>query len=370
MGMQVYPAPGQKQVAARSRVTLTPGYMPVVRVAALPSGLRQTSGVPDGAGGSVEVTFTWDNGIDTATRTVSIEIPASEHANYAQPDGDGEGWSEVLEFDLGPIAPDGFFSDLSECAKWGEGVTLDTVVCFVESPRVLDCAVQEAPTQYAHEQDDAGAFTTPCLTDGAGVPLGKYPAEFPVQQLVEVADCTGGPLQALDVTARQVRKLGPCFVTWSAWDEATALVTGTEAAPVSFTTATLTNLFDGVTTAHSQARRGWSGASGGTARRHNTAGGHQVLRDVVGVVEVVLRVYARIAGATTGRVVLQAGPESRIETRVTSTTYGWVTQRGTLRCGIAADDPVTWQMYGALLSAGGGLRLDVLYVVVEYLAVG
>jgi hypothetical protein len=372
-----YPTHGFKQIVARSRVTLTPGHMPVVVVTALPSGPRQIlfieTGwwVGDGAGGAVEVEFTWDNGTTTATQTVTLQIPASGHEFFAQPQEAGEGWKEVYSETVGPVMPDGFDSQLVEREKWVEGVTLDIIIRYVDSPRVLDCAVFEAPALYARKRDDDGTFTTPCHTSGTGAPLAAYPSPYPVQRLSEAAggDCTGGTLQALDVTVRQAHKLGPCFVAWSAHNEATALPTNTEAIPRSFTSTQLLDFFDSVNiNSWVTTRRSWSGSSGATARRHNTAGEHQVLRGVAGCAEIIVRAYCRVSG-TTGRLIVYAGPECRLEIRTTSVSYAWVTARTALRCGVAADDPSTWQAFGAVLASGGGNTFDVLDLVIEYSAI-
>lgn len=365
---QAYPTKGHEQIVARAKVALTPGHMPAAVLTALPSGPRQRNSggtwVLDGAGGRVEIEYTWTNGGDTESQTLTLTPPVSQHDDFTEPLEASAGWTEIHTLEATPTVPNGFTTDLGERVKWGEDVELEITVRYIDAPRVIDLCIFEAPTQYAREQDDDGTFTLHCHTV-KGAPLPAYPSPYPIQKLSEAAggDYTGGSLQALAVADRQAKRLGPCIVSWSTWNDATASVTDTENDAIVFSTTTLTTP-DGDTD-YDADRRGWSAASGGTARRHNTAGEHQILRDVAAVVEVIVRVRAAVSVGDTGRVVIMAGPESRVEVAVSGASYAWHEQRGTLRCGVAADDPIVWQLFGAV-DTGGGTDLSLRDVQIYY----
>lgn len=375
LNVLLYPTKDHEQIVAITRVRLTPGTMPSISLLALPSGSRQKLAGGeykfDGAGGYVRVEFFWENQdtFDFETFSVFLHPKVSDHTYAAQPSGAGAGWDEVHALDLPLVCPPSFLNNAAKRRLYGENVELTTKVYFGESVRVLDLTVFEQPYLYARETGDAGTYSHHCHTTGAGAALGVYPFEYPVQRASEAAsgDPTGGTLQALAVLDRQAKRSGPVLFTWSSWSDPDALVSDTEVSPVEFS-ATSDESLDGAT-AWDDALRGWSASSGGTARRHDTAGEYHVLRDVVGCVEVIVRVFGYVSGGDTGYLTIVASPDSRVEVEITSSGSAWASARGTLRCGIAADDvdASLLQVFGRV-NAGTG-TLYVRYITVEYCSI-
>jgi hypothetical protein len=195
-----------------------------------------------------------------------------------------------------------------------------------------------------------------------GQPPGAYPSTYPIEETGATNPTFGATLLA-DVVDRQQHRLGPVLAQWSGWRESQA-VTATEAVGVTTTSTTYVNLFDATITAWASASPGFSLASGGQAQQADTSDARRITRDKDACVPVRCWVYGSRTGSGTSTVRFQSENYSIAEVLITSSTDGWWSMTGHLRCGLGPEDTSVLQIIGKLGAAG---TLTVRHVLVEYL---
>lgn len=363
-GALAHPHPDTERVVARlPAITLTPGHMPRLLVAANPSGMTATPGpvTATGAKGTVRLACSWDNGIDSPTTTTSISIPGSSEANAARPSGAAAAWSHLYRRRSTIITPANLALP-ANLAAWSEGFTVSMVLRYVGSPRAVDVIVYEEPLAYARDIS-AGDWIAPLHADAQGGNAGQLAGPWPVVR--RSASDAGGGVEVLTDAARRVsQEVGP--VLWSAttWDEGDGDFSSTEAAARSVTATGWTELIADTTTAYATSGAGWSLSSGANARRVQESATARVLRDKTNAVPVRCRVYGRMAGAGTAAVRFEAGPESVAEVAVSGTSWAWHDASGTLRCGLGAQDPSVGQVRAKV--SGAGATFEWRYLRVDF----
>lgn len=367
--IQTHPA-NTLRVVARSKVRVTPGYSLAVRAACTRSGTQQQLDGADwtyiGAGGSVQVSVAYSNGIDAVFVSRVMTPKASLEADGMEGAGPGEAWGEVHEIS-GTLYPPDLQDDTAVQQKWSENVDAAITVYYRGGVRVVDLCVYEVPVRYARDTvlDDVRRYATHLHTGGASQPLPGYPSVWPLARLSDEVggDETAGPLAALLVAATHARVLGPTLLTWTSWRE-TADVDDTEAPAIAISSSSWVQLLATGLTSWASARAGWGAGVAGLARRADLAGPVE-LRDVAAVVPVTVRAWCRVTDDTNpGNLRLQAGVHVLVDLRVTSEEWGWIEAPAWLECGINGDDPQTWQALAKVDGLGGAL--EVRYLAVDY----
>ena len=358
------------RVVARSKVRLTPGYSLAVRAACTRSGTQQQLDGADwtyvGAGGSIQVSVAYSNGIDALAVKSVLTPKASLETDGMEGTGAGAAWEELHEVS-GTLYPQDLLKDASVQQKWSENVDASITVYYRGGVRVVDLCVYEVPLRYARdtEDDDLRRYATHLHTSGASQPLPVYPSPWPMTRRSDATggDETGGPLAALAVAATQAGVLGPALLSWTAWRE-TADVDLTEAPAIAITSSSWVQLLATGLTSWSSARAGWGAGAAGLARQADLAGPLE-LRGVAAVVPVRLRAWARVTDDTNpGTLRLQSSTHVLVELPITSEDWAWREVIAWLECGLNGDDPQTWQMLAKLDGLGGAL--EVRYIAVDY----
>lgn len=364
---QTYPTKTASRVALRWKGQLTPGHWPTFSALIEPSGATQkfTAGswVLDAVVGWIDITcaFTGPASV-TVNHTFSLPVSGETYGG----EGSASGWAWAALRRVGPItlAPPGALINATTTRLWSEGVTCEITVAFRGGVRCVDLVAQEVPTAYARNigTDATSTFTSPLGVTGNGLPATTYPSEFPLEALT-ASDPTYGSTLLADVVNRQAGRLGPILAQWSGWRESQA-VTATAAVGISTTSTTYVNLIDTSITAWASASPGWSLASGGQAQPYAISEPRRITRDVDAAVPVRCWVYGSRTGSGTSTVRFQSENFSIAEVLITSSSDGWWSATGTLRCGLGPEDTSVLQLLGKLGAAG---TLTVRHAIVEYL---
>lgn len=367
-GPQIYPLKTDYRCALRAKWLLTPGCFPRVSVLAVPSGATQrlSSGwVLDTFEGHVDIVAAFTGGaFDSIGHT--INIAASETIYGGEPNVEGWSWSHLRRFVTGYLAPPDALASYQGLGDWCEGITCEITIYYRGGPRIVDCVVYEEPYGYSRDVgvDATSTYSTPLAVGAAGQPPAVYPSTFPVEEISATDPRFGATLLA-DVVDRQQHSIGPIAAQFSGWRESQA-VTALEAVGVTTTSLTYVNLLNTSITAWAAASPGWSLASGGQAQQVDTSDARRITRDKDACVPVRCWVYGSRTGSGTSTVRFQSENYSIAEVLITSSTAGWWSATGHLRCGLGPEDTSVLQILGKLAAAG---TLTVRHVLVEYLDV-
>lgn len=367
-GSQVYPTKVASRVALRAKVLLTPGHFIKVSALVLPSGATQkvTAGYQlDAVVGWIDITVAFD-GAFSETVTHTLNLPTSELQYGGEGTDSGWAWAAMRRVESPLLAPVGALNNSLTLQRWVEEVTATITIAYRGGPRVVDLVVQEVPFGYARSVgvDATSTYSSPLATIAGGQPPATLPSVYPLEE-TGAANPTFGSKLLADVVDRQQHRLGPVLAQWSGWRESQA-VTATAAVGVTTTSLTYVNLLDTSITAWAAASPGWSLASGGQAQQADTSDARRITRDKDACVPVRCWVYGSRTGSGTSTVRFQTEAYSVAEVSITSTTDGWWSMTGHLRCGLGPEDTSVLQILGKLAAAG---TLTVRHVLVEYLDV-
>lgn len=367
---QSYPVYATERVVYRGKTTLTPGYQLKASVLCQPSGACQqlaAQWVPDAppAGGRIVITAYLDNGSDTETVTKEITPPISKETYYGEPNAAGEAWSNIFREEVDLFPADIIEGDAA--LRWCKGDTVVTLtVSYYGGIRCMDGVVWEHFTGYLREWTDA-EYVGHGYTNGQGQPLLKYPSSYPIQRREEATpDPTSGSRHALTVSTYQQACLGPAVVGWTAWDEVDVLVSATEAAgKVVAVAGSWEDAFDSSTVLPDPDAEGWSTAGAAHARGFNLSGDLLECRDDEGVIPVTVWVYGSCGGGvgSPGYVRAWCGDHSWVEVLVDSSSAGWFSASGELRCGVGAEADTTCHL---MIQSDAADDVEVLYVTIEF----
>lgn len=360
----------ERVVLRTPAVLLTPGHFLRASIVALPSGetergpLIPVAYVADGVHGAVKVDVTYDNGTTTSTVSQTTVLPGSTLANGSQPTGAGAAWNSLITRLPPPIFP----ADLNvpaNLAAWSNGVTATVTVSYIGSPRVVDLVVHEEPHALCVDVNDGDAIA-PMHSKGQGEPLPKLPGTVPKIRYSST-DAHHGAEALCDAARRLSQEIGPILFFHTAWDEDAQLVASTETDYRTITTVgtSLTELVTGATTNASNLRPGWSVSSGsnGTRIQDLIWGTHS---DKTKIVPVRFWVYGTMSVNTGPTATIRfAHTASHTYTELaipSNTAWQWHTAPGHLRCGMAAQDPTTYQVAGSVSTGTGSPQFRWRYI--------
>jgi hypothetical protein len=195
-------------------VPLTPGHVVELRVLALPSGPTQLDQgtndfIESGRGGTITMEVTYTNAaLDTVTKTVSVSPPASVALYGAEP----ASCHSALSWHAAVALPWKNVPSAADIEKWSMA-TATIVISYEGSPRVVDLAVVERPSQIVVDVESS-LWPTAMYTQ-AGQPYAELPSDYPISRLSTLD--AGGGLEAIHRALEQHGKqLGPCLAWWSA----------------------------------------------------------------------------------------------------------------------------------------------------------
>jgi hypothetical protein len=327
-------------------VPLTPGHVVELRVLALPSGPTQLDQgtndfVESGRGGTITMEVTYTNAaLDTVTKTVSVSPPASVALYGAEP----ASCHSALSWHAAAAWPWAALPSAADIEKWSMA-TASIVVRYEGSPRVVDLAVVERPSQIVVDVESS-LWPTAMYTQ-AGQPYAELPSDYPIERLSTLD--AGGGLEAIHRALEQHGKqLGPCLAWWSsAREELNTLSswisydgTGDDEAPaVSGTGSTFTN----IPYSTAPPLSGLPGFMlGGYARQARD--GNAWLDGRTGVLPVWLVVYS---DAPTGVFQFRAGDSewSAVNVAGSATGFDWTIAPGWIEVGVGPEDAPIGRFY-------------------------
>lgn len=346
---RVYPDETTERVVMRmSDVPITPGHVIALEVSAVPSGPLQkfisTNLYEDaGIGGSVllEVTYTNDDA-ETVTVHTAVTPPTSQEVYGAEPPSCHDSITEHVALALPWTA----LPSAVDRQKWTRGgVTVDIVVRYVGSPRVVDGCVVEHPALIVVDQADA-VWPTAMYVD-AGEPYSELPNDFPISQ-VSSTDPGGGLVALRRALEQHGVQLGPMLAYWhSGYEKAGTLLgwldydegTGDDEAPPVTGNATS---FRWLVISASPASPLPGFTLGGYARKARDS--DEWFDGRTGVLPVWFCVYAK---ATAGVFQFRAGNDEWAAVNVTRTggAYGWGIAPGWIEVGTSPEDGPLGRFY-------------------------
>ncbi|MCY1055444.1 hypothetical protein [Nannocystis sp. SCPEA4] len=314
-GSQVYPGKTFERTRLVVGQRLTPGCRLRVEALVLPAGPNSTTtGIgswwSDGRYGSLIVEVEYTNGINSYDREVEMAAPSSGEANGAEPTAFHPLGIRVLNATIEHPA------NVEDAPAFSGEVDVTISIVMKGSLRLIDACVYEVPYELHH--DDTHREGAVHLAQGT------YPSEYALTGANLPTDARWGARQCLKTVHDQRQLWGPALMQWSSWDESTAGVTDAEPDPLVISSTSFVGIPYSSITTYSESNPGWSVSSGGTARCAEWSGILE-LREGVGCIPVVVRVYARVAATgDVGIIRFQSAPHSYADIRVTATTYGWV----------------------------------------------
>jgi hypothetical protein len=352
---RIYPDETTPRIGPRMyNVPLTPGHVVELRVLALPSGPTQIEGEPNyftesGRGGTITMSVTYTNAdAETVTKEVSVSPPASQALYGAEP----ASCHDALSWHAAVALPWKNVPSAADIEKWSMA-TATIVISYEGSPRVVDLAVVERPSQIVVDVESS-TWATAMYTQ-AGQPYAELPSDYPIERLSTLD--AGGGLEAIHRALEQHGKqLGPCLAWWSAArEEYDTLMdwisydggTGDDEAP-----AVTGNSADWRNIPYSTAPplSGLPGFMlGGYARQARD--GNAWLDGRTGVLPVWLVAYAD--GATNSAVQFRAGDDEWSAVNVAmGAGEGWVIAPGWIEVGVGPEDAPIGRFYARDLASG------------------
>lgn len=218
---RLYPDNSTPRVVVRKYgVPLTPGHVVGIDVVALPSGPTQQE--PEtgdyeesGRGGTVDIQVIYRNRDgQSVVATASISPPPSVQVYGAIP----ASAMHAMTTHTATAYPWAGLPSAVDLEKWTRGgdVTVEYVVSYTGSPRVLDGAVVERPAQIV--VDTASPTWPAAMYTGNGAPYPTLPSDYPITQLT--SSDPGGGLEGLRRAVEQAGvQLGPCLMWWTSATE-------------------------------------------------------------------------------------------------------------------------------------------------------
>lgn len=368
-GSQIYPMKGDEQVVMRvPAVPLTPGHFVRVGLIAIGSGAREkVSGigyVGDGAGGKVRVTATYSNTGGPVDVAHTIKLPGSAEQYHAEPTEAEGAWTHLRRV-RSPLLLPADMADTSELAAWTDGVTVELELVFIESPRVVDLIVWEEPLAVARDLA-AGDWVMPLHAGVGGGNLGQLAGGVPLIRRTST-DPGGGAEIIADAARHLCQEIGPVLLSYTTWSESDQGLIE-EARAQTVTSLTWIELLSSEVE-YSDLDQGWSASSGAGARRVQESEEHVVMRDVDNVVPVQCWIYAAMdSPGVSASVRFATEAYSVAEVLVDSDTWAWYSVKGTLRCGLGAQDPIVLQVFGRANHIGAELSWRYLVVAFDPLS--
>ena len=368
---QDYPIAGEARAVLRTRADLSPGCFLRLSVLYQPSGLSQSvisvgadydSG---GIGADVQVDVAW-TASDGTTATTSHTVPMAASqviGSYGAPPANP--WTSTLVGGVSLMTPPGIDAT-DELNRWTLGSHAVVTVSIVGGGRIMDACLSEVPYGIAREfSDDGDTWISHMLATEN--PDGVAPnVPYPWQRYSEAAggDPRFGSWHVMNVAEAQRRHLGPCLLSWTAYNEGSADVTSTSIPSVSTSSSTFVRLWDQVATDYDPNEPGFSTANfaQGYAENHPYLGGRN------GSIPVMVAVHAVETDppppqSPTGTVRVQSAPHSWIDVPI-STTEGWHYAAGHLEVGAGPGSDKVVQAF--FRSNGGTGACEVAALAVYY----
>lgn len=345
---RVYPDKDTPRVVGRVKADLSPGSLVMLQCLAAPSGPTQvwqttptTEFVDDHGGGKVRavITYTAPDGVTTSEVSSTIVIPQSEEEFAAEP-------PSVLgaEFYQSFSLPGGLDPDPAEWIQWlGLGVTIEARIEHIGSPRVIEVALVERPTETLAELGQPWPSTM--YVDAGGAPLPEAPSLYPIIQASDTDEGFGTNSIGAAIAAHG-DALGPVLFWWSSADEDIATLedwisydfTGgspssglgdDEAPPFTVTGTTPTRV------PLTQAAGWTTGAHGPTLEQS----GEDMLRLRAGVLPVWIHAYWRCPTATKEAILdVYTSDWDKVRIQTAEDDYAWTTVPAWIEVGTNPED--------------------------------
>ena len=366
---QVYPTISASRKAARfPPVKLTPGHM--LRFSALvnPCGLTNKVGgklgwTEDSTFGQINVRVVFSGGVTDTVVFSTGALPNSGNLYSGEGSADGWAWANLHRVSIPLIYPDNVIDVLEDQYNYSDGVTAEVTIEYQGGVRCVDAVVQEVPHKYVRDVGTDTDYACALAVDGAGKTVGNYPVEYPIEEK-GATDPTYGSLLLADVAHRQQHDTGPILMQWTAWDEETQDVSATEARAVSVTSTAWVSVTKSTLTDWSADYPGWSLSNGGNAQSFKSSNALREMRGANACVPVRVWVYGASMGTGTAHVRFQSERYSIADVTM-STTEGWHSAIGHLRCGIGVEDDSVLMVLGRVSAIGTTLLVRALCI--EYL---
>jgi hypothetical protein len=346
--LQVYPLRTvYRSVARVPAFTLMPGHF--LRLSALvePAGMTSQLGGPlwttDAAYGEISVSVTW-GGPSADTTVHKVILPTSSEEFAGEDTTAGASWANLRRVEIPIMFPDAVTTSMADARLWSEGVTAAVTIQYRGGVRAVDVVLQQLPLAYARDVAADTVFSAAMTTNGVGELVQSYPVAYPVEER-SATDPSHGAALAMSVAHQHQTKLGPVFAYWSGWDEATG-VAETDVPSVTTTSTTFVDMLRPTVTAWASAAAGWSMSAGSQSQQFKSSNGLREMRGRNAVVPVRVWAYASRSGAVDAVLRFQSADHSVVEITVTSSTPGWYSTTGFLRCGATPTDPSVLQVLG------------------------
>ncbi len=367
---QVYPLRTVYRTVDRvPAINLLPGHFLKLSALVSPSGMTNrfvvgATWVADAAYGEIAAVITWA-GPSAATTTHKVIIPESQETYAGEDTAAGAAWANMRRVEIPLMAPDGVETDIADLRLWSEGVTASVEIKFKGGVRCIDLVVMQVPLAYARNvgSDAASTYSSALTTNGSGGLLPNYPVSFPVEER-GANDPTWGSALLADIVHRQHTALGPVLAHWSAWDEATVLVTATDIPSVTTTSLTYVDMLRTSVTAWAATNPGWSLSSGSMTQQFKSSNSKREMRGKNACVPVRVWVWGSRSVSGTSTLRFQSEGYSIAEVTIISATPAWRSATGHLRCGAHPEDPSVLQVFG---KASAGSTLSISNILIEYL---
>lgn len=360
-----HPFAGVARTVAPERFTLTPGCMLELRAIVGLSGQTQKDAdagegvayIPAGCNAEIRVQVSWDDGGPTVTRNFTVNLPPSLRQYGAAPTAQGGQFAEERIVRIPLMKPYAVMTT-PLLRRFCQPTVCTVVVQHVGGARVADLCIAEKPWQIAMEADDP---VWVAHLYGSTDPGGTGPAiSYPYQRLSETSpdgNPRGGTWHLMNVAGYQAERLGPCLLSWTAWDEDGESVSATDAAGVTSTTTAFRHINNSGIGTYDAANEGWSFSAGAYARRSRENDPQGMPQN--GVIPIRVRCYAS-ASSSPGVLRVQSSAYEWVDVDITSATPAWHTAMGYARVGKGPGDPSVVQVF---LRRNGGAGTITLYAV-------
>lgn len=321
---QSYPTQDTWQQVSIFRCRLPPGCALEAHVVYSPSGLTEVLNSPNwelaGAVGQWRAQITFDNGTDSETVTVGLDLPGSKEANAAVPGGEGEGWNVLQHRKIEDIIPEAALNSAKEMQKWSEWPLVTIAIDQAGGARILHALVFTRPFAHAQDHDEAADVSAHAYSEGGATP-DQLPTPYPQTEAADggtFEEQRFGSQRLVEVAGEQGEKMGPRILVGSAHAELEANVLDTDGEPLNVTSATPVSIYDG-STAYSEGMPGYVVGASYAQLRHIS--GEIALRGRAAVIPVRVWVYAALAGgASKAYLRVQASAWSWVDVPITSST--------------------------------------------------
>ena len=353
-----------RAVAYAPAFAVLPGHF--LRFSALvqPSGMtNKLDGVggymADGAYGEIAVQVVW-GGPGAQTVLYKIVLPNSAETYAGEDTGSGASWGNLQRVEIPLLFPGTVTTSKSSLRTWSETTTAEVSIAYRGGVRCVDAVVQQVPYAYGRSINVDTTYSSALTTDGAGALVLSYPVAYPVDER-SATDPTYGSDLAADIAHRHQTAIGPVLAHWTSWTESSA-VTAIVPPSTTTTSTTFVNMLSTSVTAWASTVPGWSLSS--APQQFKSCNALRETRGENGVVPVRVWVYGSRSVATNATVRFQTEAYSAIDVTITTSTPGWWSSTGHLRCGANPQDSSVLQVLGKTGIAASTLSISA--VLVEY----